>query len=77
MNTTYKSLNVRKGGVNGVPSWRKIAQMAQDTESTRRSNLANLPDLKPVRDAELEKIVFSDSEIGQIESELLAVWGEL
>lgn len=77
MNTTYKSLKVRKGGVNGVPSWRKIVQMAEDSENTRRANMANLPDLKPVRDAELEKIVFSDSEIGQMESELLAVWGEL
>ncbi len=81
MNTTYKSLKVRKGGVNGVPSWRKIAQMAQDAENTRRANLANLPDIKAEVDAQIESQ--TDEKLSgtvtaeNITADLLELWGEL
>lgn len=60
MNTTYKSLKVRKGGVNGESSWKAAQRTAQRTaqrhESNRRAKLANLPDLKNQRDSELAAI---------------------
>lgn len=56
MNTTYKSLKVRKGGVNGESSWKAAQRAAQRQESNRRAKLANLPDLKNQRDSELAAI---------------------
>lgn len=79
MSKTGKFLNPRNGGVSDVkiPSWkRQQAEAMRDHESDRKSHISPAS-AKNERDSTLEKIVFSDMEIGQIQSELLEVWGEL
>jgi len=82
MNKTGKFLNPRNGGVNGIPSWRKIAQQAELNEQNRRALYGqNVPDKKQAIDAILAKK--TDEKLSgtvtaeNITSDLLTLWGEL
>ncbi len=73
MNTTYKSLKERKGGVKGESSWKtQQAAALQDHESDRKSRISP-PSAKELADREsAEKMeslnLFSDSDLAELES---------
>jgi hypothetical protein len=70
-----------------IPTWKVQIQAAKRAEAKRRQKLSELPDMKNVRDAELaekqgivkiftkDDVSMTESEIGQIDSELAEEWG--